>query len=266
MPTIKRSEAEQRSVDAHGPDFLESLARGLRIIDAFNSARRAMTLSELARSAELPRATARRTLYTLERMGFVETEGKLFRLTPRVLTLATAYLVSNQVSTVLQPTMDRIAECAHEVCSAAVLDGDQMVFIARASPARVFTNGLELGYRLPAFCSSVGRVLLGRMSDEELDAYLGRLDVTATTPHTVTDKSVLKALVITDRKQGYSLVDQEAESGFRSIAVPVRRYDGAIVAAMNVGAHVDRISVGKMIDCFLPLLRSGAEEVQPMFL
>jgi IclR family pca regulon transcriptional regulator len=198
-------------------------------------------------------------------MGFVKTEGKLFRLTPRVLTLATAYLVSNQVSTVLQPAMDRIAERAREVCSAAVLDGDQVVFIARASPARVFTSGLELGYRLPAFCTSVGRVLLGRMNEEELDAYLVRLHVTALTPYTETDKSVLKALIVTDRKQGYSLVDQEAESGFRSIAVPVRRHDGAIVAAMNVGAHVDRISVGKMIDTFLPLLRAGADEVQPMF-
>jgi IclR family pca regulon transcriptional regulator len=265
MPTIKRSELEQRNVDAHGPDYLESLARGLRLIGAFNTARRSMTLSELARSADLPRATARRTLYTLERMGFVETEGKLFGLTPRVLTLATAYLVSNQVSTVLQPAMDRIAERAHEVCSAAILDGDQVTFIARASPARVFTNGLELGYRLPAFCSSVGRVLLGRMSDEELEAYLDCLNVTAVTPHTVTDKSVLKALIVTDRKQGYSLVDQEAEAGFRSIAVPIRRYDGGIVAAMNVGAHVDRISVGQMIDRFLPLLRSAAKEVQPMF-
>jgi IclR family pca regulon transcriptional regulator len=103
------------------------------------------------------------------------------------------------------------------------------------------------------------------MNEEELDAYLVRLHVTALTPYTETDKSVLKALIVTDRKQGYSLVDQEAESGFRSIAVPVRRHDGAIVAAMNVGAHVDRISVGKMIDTFLPLLRAGADEVQPMF-
>ncbi|RTL62506.1 MAG: IclR family transcriptional regulator [Hyphomicrobiales bacterium] len=264
MPAIKRSEEEEAAAREHGSEFLETLARGLRIIDAFNASRRPMTLSELAKAAGLARATARRTLFTLEAGGYVASDNKHYALTPRILTLATAYLGSNQVATILQPIMDRIADRAREVCSAAVLDGRQAVFIARASPARVFTTGLELGLRLPAASSSVGRVLLGRLSDDDLDQHLAALDLKAVTPFTIVDRSVLKARIIADRQQGYALVDQEAELGFRSIAVPVRRHDGAIVAAMNVGAHVDRISPGKMIDAFLPLLQAGVAEAKPL--
>jgi IclR family transcriptional regulator, pca regulon regulatory protein len=266
MPKVKRSEEEQRNVDNHGPDFLESLARGLRIICAFNAATRPMTLSEVARNAGLPRATARRTLHTLESLGYLSNDGKLFVLTPRVLTLASAYLSSNQISTVLQPVMDRIASQAQEVCSAAILDGNEVVFIARASPVRVFTTGLEIGYRLPAFCTSVGRALLGRLSDEELAAFIDRTDVNALTTHTVVEKKTLKAIIAVDRQQGYSLVDQEAEPGFRSVAIPVRRYDGVIIAAINIGAHVDRIPTKRMLDHYLPLLKAAADEIRPMLL
>ena len=264
MPRVRRSEREQEDVAAHGADYLESLARGLRIISAFNAAPRPMTLSEAANIADLPRATARRTLYTLERLGFVTTDGKLFALTARVLTLATAYLTSNQISTVLQPVMDRVAGEAQEVCSAAILDGAYAVFIARASPARVFLTGLEIGYRLPAFCTSVGRALLGRLSDKELTQFLSQIELKAQTPHTINNKTKLKAIIAADRAQGYSLVDQEAEPGFRSVAVPVRRYDGAIIAALNIGAHVDRISVARMRERFLPLLQQATAEVQPL--
>jgi IclR family transcriptional regulator, pca regulon regulatory protein len=264
MPRVKRSQQEQENVDVHGPDFLESLARGLRVIRAFNVAPRPMTLSEVAKIADLPRATARRTLHTLERLGYVTGDGKLFRLTSRVLTLASAYLSSNQISTVLQPAMDRVAGLAQEVCSAAILDGDDAVFIARASPARVFLTGLEIGYRLPAFCTSVGRALLGGLNDKELAEFIKRIEPKAMTPHTVVTKPKLKTIIASDRLKGYSLVDQEAEPGFRSIAAPVRRYDGVVVAAINIGAHVDRVSVARLRDDYLPLLRAAATEVQPL--
>jgi IclR family pca regulon transcriptional regulator len=263
MPRVKRSAEEQRAIEAGSPEFVESLARGLRVIAAFNTAPRPMMLSDVAKIAGLSRATARRTLHTLESLGFVETDGKLFSLTAKVLTLASAYLSSNQVSTVLQPIMDRLASETQEVCSVAILDGAEAVFVARASPARVFSTGLEIGLRLPAYCSSVGRVLLGRLSDRELADFLNRVGIKAMTPHTVVDTATLHAMIVTDRRQGYSLVDQEAEPGFRSIAVPIRRYDGGIVAAMNIGAHVDRISIGHMLDRFLPLLKAAADEAQP---
>ena len=261
MPRVNRNPAEE-DARRDGGQFIESLERGLRVVEAFGSNHRPMTLSDIARAADLSRATARRILLTLEKGGFVLGDGKLFSLTPRVLTLAAAYLSSNQVVALLQPVMDRAASVAREVCSLAILDGEEVVFIARASHSRLFSGGLEIGYRLPAFCTSVGRVLLGRYEAEELGQFLERLNPSALTPHTVTDKTVLKAAIVTDHSRGYSLVDQEAELGFRSISVPIRRYDGVIVAAINIGAHVDRISTGEMIDRFLPLLRRAAQETQ----
>jgi IclR family pca regulon transcriptional regulator len=196
----------------------------------------------------------------------VTSDGKLFALSPRVLALAGSYMTSNQVVTILQPVLDSISSDAQEISSLAVLDGHEVIFVARASPARVFSAGIDLGYRLPAFCSSVGRAMLGKYSNDDLTATLDAMDLVAMTPFTVTDKELLKATIITDREKGYSLVDREAEPGFRSISVPVRRYDGAIVAAINMGAHVDRVSTGEMIDRFLPLLRDAADSVKPLLL
>src|SRR3954453_15951460 len=259
MPKLKRENGEGRATD-----FVESLDRGLRLLQKFGAASGPMTLSDLARAADLPRATARRILFTLERGGFVATDGKLFTLTPHVLRLAASYLSSSQVVTVLQPVLDRIASAAQEISSLSVLDGEEVVFIARGSPARVFSAGLDIGYRLPAFCTSVGRVMLGQFDDADLVQRLAKMKREPMTPHTVTDPKRLYAAIIADRAQGYSLVDREAEPGFRSISVPIRRYDGAIIAAINMGAHVDRISTNEMIDRFLPLLREGADSVKSM--
>jgi IclR family transcriptional regulator, pca regulon regulatory protein len=181
-----------------------------------------------------------------------------------VLTLAGAYLRSNQIVAVLQPVLDRVAIAAQEISSLAVLDGDDVVFIARGSPARLFSAGLDIGYRLPAFCTSVGRAMLGQFEDAELAKRLKAMRREQLTPRTVTDLKRVLAAIATDRKQGYSLVDREAEPHFRSISVPVRRYDGAIVAAINMGAHVDRVSAREMIERFLPPLRESAVSVQPL--
>ena len=257
MPKLKREAGEARPTD-----FVESLDRGLRLLQAFGATTGPMTLSDVARAAGLPRATARRILFTLERGGFVVSDGKLFMLTPHVLTLAGSFLRSNQVVAVLQPVLDGIASAAQEISSLALLDGDEVVFIARGSPARVFSTGLEIGYRLPAFCTSVGRALLGRLDDDELAKRLKAMRRQALTPQTVTDPRLLLKTIAADRGRGFSLVDREAEPHFRSIAVPVRRYDGAIVAAINMGAHVDRVPLRELTDRFLPLLREGAEGVR----
>ena len=242
MPKLKR----QGDGDNRGAtDFIESLDRGLRVLELFGGGQQPMTLSDLARAADLPRATARRILFTFERAGFVESDGKLFRLTPRVLVLASSYLASNHVVSVLQPVLDRLSSEAQEISSMAILDGNDVVFIARASPTRIFSAGIDVGYRLPAFCTSVGRVLLSRLPDAELASALDGMDLAPLTPFTVTDRKLLLKAIAADRAQGYSLVDREAEPGFRSISVPVRRYDGAIVAAINMGAHVDRVSASR---------------------
>lgn len=262
MVKPKRAEGEERG----NTDFIESLDRGLRVFELFGADPRPMTLSDLAKAADLPRATARRILFTLERAGYVASDGKLFTLTPRVLVLAASFLSSNQVVAVLQPVLDRLASTAQEISSLAVLDGHEVIFIARASPARVFSSGIDLGYRLPAYCTSVGRAMLGKYSNSDLAAALAAMELKTLTPFTVTDRDLLLATIMTDREKGYSLVDREAEPGFRSISVPVRRYDGEIVAAINMGAHVDRVSTGEMIDRFLPLLREAADSVKSMLL
>ncbi len=261
MPKLKRYEdADNRGAT----DFIESLDRGLRVLELLGGGQQPMTLSDLAKAADLPRATARRILFTFERAGFVESDGKLFRLTPRVLVLASSYLASNHVVSVLQPALDRLSSEAQEISSMAILDGNDVVFIARASPTRIFSAGIDIGYRLPAFCTSVGRVLLSRLPDDELAAALKAMNPAPLTPFTVTDRKTLLKTIIADRAQGYSLVDREAEPGFRSISVPVRRYDGAIIAAINMGAHVDRVSAAEMVDRFLPLLRETAASVKSM--
>jgi IclR family pca regulon transcriptional regulator len=261
IPKLKRhGETDTRGAT----DFIESLDRGLRVLEQFGGGQQPMTLSDLAKAADLPRATARRILFTLERAGFVASDGKLFRLTPRVLVLAAAYLSSNHVVSVLQPALDKLSSDAQEISSMAILDGNDVVFIARASPTRIFSAGIDIGYRLPAFCTSVGRVLLSRLSDAELTAALDAMDLKPLTPFTVTDRPRLLETIIRDRAQGYSLVDREAEPGFRSISVPVRRYDGMIVAAINMGAHVDRVSADEMIERFLPRLRDAATSVKSM--
>ena len=251
---------------ARATDFVESLDRGLRLLQAFAARPAPMTLSEIATAAGLPRATARRILFTLQHGGYVSSDGKLFALTPHVLTLAGAYLRTNQVVAVLQPVLDHIAVAAQEISSLAVLDGDDVVFIARGSPTRMFSGGVDIGYRLPAFCTAVGRALLGRYGDAELKARLASAKREALTRETVTDPKRLLTAIAADRARGYSLVDREAEPHFRSIAVPVKRYDGAIVAAINIGAHVDRISKYEMVAHFLPLLRKGAENVKAKLL
>ena len=261
MVKPKRSESEPRATD-----FVESLDRGLRLLQAFGERSSPMTLSEIAGLAGLPRATARRILFTLQHGGYILSDGKLFSPTPRMLTLAGAYLRSNQMVAVLQPVLDEIASAAHEISSLAVLDGDEVVFIARGSPTRIFTGGVDIGYRLPAFCTAVGRVLLGRLGDAELKARLSAMKREALTPQTVTDPKRLLSAITADRGRGYSLVDREAEPHFRSIAVPVKRYDGIIVAAINIGTHVDRISTDEMQERFLPLLREQAEKVMATLL
>ncbi|MBR0716585.1 IclR family transcriptional regulator C-terminal domain-containing protein [Bradyrhizobium liaoningense] len=261
MPKLKRSDTEDRATD-----FVESLDRGLRLLQVFGTTSGPMTLSDLARAADLPRATARRILFTLQHGGFVASDGKLFSLTPHVLTLAASFLRSNQLVAVLQPVLDRIATAAQEISSLAVLDGDDVVFIARGSPMRVFSAGLEIGYRLPAFCTSVGRAMLGQFDDAALGLRLKAMKRAPLTPQTVTDPKALLKTIAVDRAQGYSLVDREAEPHFRSMSVPVRRYDDTIVAAINMGAHVDRVPVKELIERFLPLLRDGAESVRSQLL
>ena len=262
MPALKRSAADQRLIEASGPDFLEALARGLRVLEAFNQDRKPLTLSDIAKLVDLPRASVRRTLHTLVALGYAETENRLFRLTPRVLTLARAYLLSNAVSDILQPALERLSEEINESCSAAVLDGEDVMMIAHASPKRIIPVSAQIGFRLPAFATSLGRVLLAALDDRQLDEFLSRIAPKRITTSTIVDKRELRRAILKAREDGYALADQEAEIGFRSIAVPLQRLDGRIIAALNVGIHSERMPLKAMHGHFYPKLRALADELQ----
>jgi IclR family pca regulon transcriptional regulator len=262
MPTLKRSAADERLVEASGPDFLEALARGLRVLEAFNQDRKQLTLSDIAKLVDLPRASVRRTLHTLVALGYAETENRLFRLTPRVLMLARAYLLSNAVSDILQPALERLSEEINESCSAAVLDGEEVMMIAHASPKRIIPVSAQIGFRLPAFATSLGRVLLAALDDRQQDEFLSRIAPKRITTSTIVDKRELRRAILKAREDGYALADQEAEIGFRSIAVPLRRLDGRIIAALNVGIHSERMPLKAMHSHFFPRLRAVADDLQ----
>ena len=258
--------SEQKLADAAGPDFLEALARGLHIIEAFSHDRRALSLSDIARLVELPRASVRRTLLTLVRLGHAETDGRLFKLTPRILRLANAYLSSNAVSDILQPVLEQLSSELNEACSAAVRDGDEVIMIAHASPNRVLGVSAQIGFRLPALSTSLGRVLLAALDDDALDDFLGETKAPKLTSCTVVDKRALRGLILKARADGFSLVDQEAEAGFRSISVPLSRRDGKVVAALNVGVHCERGPLNTMHNVFLPRLLRLADDLRPQLL
>ena len=262
MPALKRSAADQRLIEASGPDFLEALARGLRVLEAFNQDRKPLTLSDIAKLVDLPRASVRRTLHTLVALGYAETENRLFRLTPRVLTLARAYLLSNAVSDILQPALERLSEEINESCSAAVLDGEDVMMIAHASPKRIIPVSAQIGFRMAAFATSLGRVLLAALDDRQLDEFLSRIAPKRITTSTIVDKRELRRAILKAREDGYALADQEAEIGFRSIAVPLQRLDGQIIAALNVGIHSERMPLKAMHGHFYPKLRALADELQ----
>jgi IclR family pca regulon transcriptional regulator len=258
MSRLRPQDAETRAQRAIGPDFSEALARGLNVINAFDERHRQMTLSDLAKAIDLPRATARRALATLVELGYVETEGRLFRLTPRILKVAGAYLSSNPVSTILQPLCERLSQQVNASSSVAVLDGDEAVMIARAVPARPAALGLGVGYRLPVFCSSLGRALASAMPDDQLDKFIARLKPTRITRQTVIAKPEIRRLILDVRKKGYALADQEAEVGIRSVAVVLRRFDGKPVGALNIAAPVEQVPAKTMVSDFAPLLLEQA--------
>lgn len=266
MPRIKRATADERDAKDAGPEFLEALARGLRVIQTFGQEHRQLSLSDVAKLVALPRASVRRTLHTLIHLGFAESDGRMFRLTPRVLMLAGAYLASNPVSNMIQPALERLSTDLNEACSAAVLDGDDMVMIAHASPSRVLQLSGQIGLRVPAVSSSLGRVLLASLDDDQLDAVLLRVQPQRLTPHTVLDKNELRRAILKARKEGYSLVDQEVELGFRSISVALRRRDGKAIGSLNVGMHSERGPLKTMHDQILPKLRAVADDLRQQLL
>lgn len=245
------------------PNFMSSLARGLAVIRAFSQQRRTLTIAQLSHRTAIPRAAVRRCLYTLVKLGYVGSEdGKTYALRPRILALGHAYLSSTPLATAVQPLLDQISDELHESSSMAVLEGDEILYIARSSTkTRLMSIDLGLGSRLPAYCTSMGRVLLADLPPPQLDQYLGRVKLTRLTHRTVSTGPELKRVLAEVRRDGHAIVDQELEIGLRSIAVPVRDAAGRCVAAINIGTQSARVSVAEMQARFLSRLQAAAGEL-----
>jgi len=247
---------------AQNSDFVQSLERGLAVIRAFDAEHRELALSEVARLTGLTRAAARRFLLTLVKLGYVNLSQGRFSLRPRVLELGYAYLSSLTLPEVALPHMEQLVAKVNESCSISVLDDIDVVYVARVPTRRIMSITLAVGTRLPAFVTSMGRVLLAGLPDEELEERLARIEVTPLTSRTVADKDELRTILAGVRRQGYAATDQELEEGLRSLAVPLRSSSGAVTAALNVSVHASRASMAALRREFLPLARRTAAAIE----
>jgi IclR family pca regulon transcriptional regulator len=252
---------EVREVRERDSEFVQSLERGLAVIRAFKRERPQMTLSEVAELTGLTRAAARRFLITLRELGYVESDGRLFSLGPLVLELGYSYLSSLPVWEVARPHLERLADTVRETTSASVLDGTDIVFVARVGSDRIMSMNLGIGSRLPAWATAMGRVLLANLSEERLDDYFKIARLEPLSERTVTDEAELRRIIEQARRDGWTLVDQEVEEGVRSIAVPIRSPRGRTEAALTVCSHAFRVSLERIMDEFLPLVQQTSERI-----
>jgi len=255
-PTI----AEQ--IDAMtDPSFMTSLARGLAVLRAFSDARKPQTIASISQKTGIPRAAVRRCLHTLRELGYVDAELNNFSLRPKVLTLGYSYLSSTPLTVSAQPYLNNISRTLNESSSLAVLEDGEVLYVARAATSRVMSVALNTGSRLPAYCTSLGRVMLAHLPPDQLDAYLEHTRLRPMTPNTIVNPKRLREVLAGVRRDGYAINDEELELGLRSIAVPVRGASGTVLAALNVGAQAARVSVEQLQKEFLPVLQSGAQEL-----
>lgn len=240
------------------PDFVLSLARGLAVIEAFQDQPDGVTVGDIAARTGLSRAAVRRLLITLELLGYAGHGGPVYRLSSRALRLGFSFLSSSSLSVLALPILEEISAVIHESSSISMLEGDEIVYLARSATQRVMSVGLSVGSRLPAYCTSMGRVMLAGIPPADLTAYLRRVELKKRTPKSITRKRDFAAELERVRQQGYALVDEELELGLRSLAVPVRSRSGKLVAAINTGVQAARTTPREMVERFLPVLREGA--------
>ncbi len=250
-------------------DFIEGMARGMAVLESFDTERQRLNATLAAQRAGLTRAAARRHLLTLLHLGYLETDGSYFWLAPKVLRFSGSYLASARAPRLIQPTLTRLAAQAQESFSAVVLDRDEVVIIARSGQIRLLAYGLHLGARLPAHATSTGRVLLASMPPAEFEAWMrgesGDRTLRRLTPHTVVDPQAFRELIGRVRQDDWCVASEEHELGVHALAVPVRDMRGRTVAALNVVASPARLQPEVMRRDLLPLLLEAARELRPLF-
>lgn len=255
------SEEPQDSVQRSG-EFVQSLERGLAVIRAFGADRPSLTLSEVAKATGLSRAAARRFLHTLVDLGYVASDGRDFTLRPQVLELGYAYLSSLSLPQVAQPHLRKLATEVGESASVAVIDGQDIVYVARIATYRIMSAAIVVGTRFPAYATSMGRAILGAGTVEAQEAFLSKVRLRQLTPYTVTSVDELRAKLEEVRSQGWALVDQELEEGLRSLAAPVRNARGEVVAAVNISAPVRRGKLEDIVRELLPPVLAAAKSIE----
>src|ERR1700761_2533996 len=261
-PTPKPTPASALDIYTGDPNFMTSLARGLVVIQAFTQQNPQMTISQLSIKTGLSRAAVRRCLYTLTKLGFAGAEdGSRYSLRPRMLTLSHTYTTSNTLSAAAQPILERMSAALRESFSVATLDGEDIVYIARTQVNRVMAVDLHIGSRLPAYCTSMGRILLAWLPNDQLEQYLAKVNLVPHTTRTITSIDKLRLALRTIRRNGYAICDQEYEVGLRSLAVPVYASSGRVVATLNLSGNAPRLSVLEMQSRFLTPLRNAANEL-----
>lgn len=247
-----------------GDGYVQSFARGLEVIRSFSAGAPVQTLSEVAARAGMTRAGARRILLTLLSLCYVESDGKLYRLTPRILELGYAYLSSLPLWELAQPVMNRLSAETGESCSVAVLDGSDIVYVLRVHTHKIMALNLSVGTRLPAYCTSMGRVLLAGLPDAEVLKRLRESRIGPLTRHTVTDVKTLMEKVQQVRQQDWAMVSEELEEGLISVAAPIRDRHGRVTAALNISGQLRRTSASVVRETVLPVLQAAAEEVDQL--
>ena len=261
--SLDRSMTQSRAVTERpgDPDFMASLARGLAVIRAFDAETRRLTISQISLRTGLARAVVRRCLYTLESLGYVLAASDGYSLAPKTLSLGDAYLSSTPLIAHAQPALDEVSALLLESSSLSILDSDQVLYVARAATQRIMSVALHVGSRLPAYCTSMGQVLLSALAAEQRAAYFERVPLVAHTRHSITSRPQLERLLDSVRQDGVAIVDQQLEIGLRSIAVPVRGRHGEVVASINASAQASRVSVARMRDEFQPVLQTAAVRI-----
>ena len=253
------------STEADRRDHVGSLARGLQVMEALARHPTGATLTEMATEIGLTRAAARRLLLTLVSTGYATQDGRRFMLSSKLISVARGWIGGASLWSFAEPFMRDVSTVLGESCSAAVLSGDDVVYVARVPGRRILSVALHVGTRLPAYCTSMGRVLLSGLTDDELRAFLAETALVQRTPKTVTSAERRAALVAKAREEGHAIVDEELELGLRSIAVPIRNRNGAIEAAINVSTQAARFSIRDLRDEILPHLTGAAKRIEDYF-
>jgi len=244
-----------------GREFVQGIQRGFAVLRAFGATTRSMTIAQVAHQTGLTRAVARRYLLTLRDLGYVSQKGTTFELTARVLELGATYLATIDVVHVAEPILEQVVEKAHESCSVAVMEGRDVIYVARVSAKRIMTTNLAIGSRLPAHATSLGKVLLAYLPPVQLDDFLAARPLAPLTPRTLTSEEALRKALAAVREHGWAVSDSEVEEGVRSVAAPVFDRAGQVTAAVNLSGHASRVTRRHLTQVHLPLLLEAARQI-----